>query len=348
MQPEILQFLADAAQAAPSADNSQPWTFAWDGESFTLSITENKPNNHSLKRGHPAVILALGCACENIIQALQSIGISNIRPEINAKHLSIGFRLDNGILSNTIVHSDDNLALFQRHTNRFPFKKNSLPEKIREQLSLLQEKEAKVHLYETDEAFSYWAQQIRAASEVRFQSQDIHEWLGDSLRFSKAEVLSNNGLDVKTLDLPPGGKQILAFTTKWSRMAFLNKFGLYKFFAFIESLQLKQAAALVCISSPLTTEGIIDAGRLMERLWIDLNSQNLAVHPYFVLSDQIYRHYNELVPEHLKADVNSLTKNIEARSFGKMNHLQIVLRIGEPTVDPVRSRRQTPTIDTAP
>ncbi len=344
MLPKIIEYLANVAQSAPSADNSQPWQFSWDGEYFKIQLIENDSEIQSLGKDHPAMLLSLGCVTENVLQALDFIGKSDIKAHLLPDQFAVRFKI---IAEDKLCEPEEsanNHPLFLRHTNRFPFKKSKLSPDIRENLAKLCEVEARVHIVDTKAEINFFAGLIKIASAVRFQTQDIHEWLGSSLRLSASAALSNDGLDAKTLDLPAGGRFLLAFMKPWSRMKLMNYFGLHKLFAMVESMQLKKTACLICITAPLTKQGTINAGMLMERVWIYLNQKGLSVHPYFVLSDQVYRFYENKVPQSLVPVIAQLVDDIEKKGFGKQNHLQIILRVGVAAINPTRSRRHKATV----
>jgi hypothetical protein len=185
------------------------------------------------------------------------------------------------------------------------------------------------------------AKLVRDASAARFQTEEIHRWLGRSLRFTPAEVERGDGLDVATLMLPPGAMALLRFSLDWPRMAAMNRLGAYKLFAGLEAAMLTRSAALVAVVGPAEQCGdILAAGRLMERLWIALNAAGLAVHPYFVLTDQLYRLRSNRVPAELRPAVEAIAGDVAALLGSSESTIWMLLRVGHPKVaNPVRSRR---------
>jgi hypothetical protein len=176
---------------------------------------------------------------------------------------------------------------------------------------------------------------------VRFQIQEVHEWLAKSFRFNtKPEDPYGEGLDVNTIDLPPGGRWFLRLISSWQRMHWLNKLGMYKAMAMIDSQPIGQAPALVAIVGPDSYKDNIAAGQLMNRAWIDLNAQDVAVHPYYVITDQLQRLKDNKIPEHLIRQVSTLendTRQILRLQEGEILHM--LFRIGYPSKTPVKSKR---------
>ncbi|RMG30428.1 MAG: hypothetical protein D6721_03755, partial [Gammaproteobacteria bacterium] len=65
-------YLAEAVRWAPSADNSQPWELAVCGDRLVLQVAGARA---SLGARHPAVLLSLGAAGENLAQAAAAAGL---------------------------------------------------------------------------------------------------------------------------------------------------------------------------------------------------------------------------------------------------------------------------------
>jgi hypothetical protein len=181
---------------------------------------------------------------------------------------------------------------------------------------------------------------VKQASEIRFQTREVHEWLASSLRFSQAEISRGDGLDVRTLDLPPGGGLFLRLIANWRRMSIFNRFRAYQLLAEIDSRPIQKAPGIVVIIARRDKADCIDAGRIMVRTWSELNGREIAVHPYYVVSDQLTRLEERSIPAGLEPraeDIRRELKRLLALSDDETLHM--LLRIGYPTREPVRSRR---------
>jgi hypothetical protein len=180
----------------------------------------------------------------------------------------------------------------------------------------------------------------RQASEVRFQTQEVHEWLARSLRFTKQEAARADGLDLATIPLPPGGALFMRYIMEWKWMSVLNRLGAYKLMAVLDVKPLEKAPIIIAFIGGSAPEDIVNVGQLLTRVWIDLNSKGIAVHPYYVVSDQLQRRLVGKVPAQLVSQIDK----VAAQSSGLLNlqeHecLHMLLRIGYPTRDPIRSKR---------
>jgi len=338
MLTEIFEYLANAGQRAPSADNSQPWTFTLEDQNIKLFIDLEKIKPSCFDVSHPAILLALGAVIENILQAANWIGVDIV--------YDYCLDLKTGLCATFHVPESykklpDNAKdhpLFARCTNRLPFVKRPVPENILKEIVNLSNSTCQILFFHGNEQINQWSEAVRTASETRFQTPDIHQWFGQSLKFTPEEISSNEGLDVNTLGLPAIGRILLKVTQTWDRMRLLNKFGAYKLIAKLESENIKGSPALMSIIAPLDNHTAIETGRLMERAWIKLNAAGLSVQPYFVISDQLYRlKQQKIAPEFIDAleDLeNKLNPIIQSE------YLYMLFRVGYSEKHPVKSLRR--------
>lgn len=337
----LVSNLAAAGNRAPSADNSQPWHLHRNGSELVLTYDANRVAGHTFPPWAPATLLAMGGVIEHIAQFADAAGFP-FQPEplpedgdYPNQYARIPLADDDATIPEL-----EKLPLFQRHTNRFAFKKDPVPTEISHSLGSMFEGSADIAVFSEKGQIHDLANLVHSATEVRFQTQEIHEWLGESLRFGNDGVKNADGLDVATFDLPPGGRQFLRLISDWNRMRFLNRFGTYKLLAAIDAAPVRKAPALIGITGAQGHRGALDAGRLLSRVWIQLNSQGIAVHPYFVVSDQIFRLRDGGVPDHLTEQVATIEADArKLLGIEQDRDLYMILRIGYPTRTPPRSRR---------
>ena len=334
--------LANAGHAAPSADNSQPWHYYWDGSALIVEYDHKRVQGLTFPPQAPATLLSIGGVVEHMWQAAETLKVPitlDIFPQECATpgcYARIAIQAEG--------HSaDSNLkqhVLYGRHTNRFRFSTKPIPTDMLQPLEQMSQNSACTAVLVEKDAISTAAKLVRSASEVRFQTQEIHEWLGQSLRFPETDVKIADGLDIRTLDLPPGGRLFLKFISDWRRIRLLNKIGIYKILANIDAAPLKRVPVVVAVIGENTPTGALDAGRLLSRTWIHLNSLGLAVHPYFVVSDQIFRLQENTVPPHLVSQIQDVDRETrELFDLADNQVLYMLLRVGYPTRKAPRSLR---------
>lgn len=337
----IKSLLSQAAQQAPSADNSQPWLLYWQGNTLSIRYDSERVGKKTFPENSPATLLSIGAVIENLNQAAKAhrVKISwNIAEQIDKNnpvycHCHISTTDDVKIFDNL-------LPLYERNTNRLPYLSTPLPIQQLEVLKKLTLGTIRVKVFQSHEEIGRTAQLVRFASEIRFRTHEINEWLGKSLRFGKQAKSCGDGLDVATLDLPPGGTLFLKLISNWQRMKWLNLLGAYKFMSFIDSLPVKKAPALVAIIGPKGFHEYLSAGQLMQRIWIDLNAQGIAVHPYYVIADQINRFQGGKIPRNLiKQATQTNEEAIQLFELNEGETLHMLFRIGYPKKKAKRSKR---------
>ena len=337
---EIFMFLAKAGSAAPSADNMQPWSFNLDEHDFVLRYDSSRFPNAIFPQDHHATRMAMGAVIENLRQATSQLGLSVDFQNKKTDAMSNEFcRFP--LLTTLKVDMPKVAALYERHTNRLPYRKDALSAPVVSQLAASRQGEARIIVTDSVSGIERIGDFVKTASKIRFQTKEIHEWFSQSLRFGPEAVRIGNGLDVATFDLPPGGKLLLkAITSSWGAMSAFNRIGGYHIMAATEAMSITKAGAILAIVAPVDAAGAIDSGSLMQRIWLSLNMQGYAVQPYYVVSDQLTR----LASGQLSAkDATTIgvLKNEVMKEFDLPDgsSLGMLLRVGVPQRVPKRSLR---------
>ena len=330
--------LVTVSARAPSADNTQPWVLRWNGNELAIVFARRDSAESIFPADSHAILISVGAVIENIQAVISANAISAewrlpAAPETGQPYASVTLR---GAPVNFVTPEGP----LRRHTNRFPFRSDALPEELLDQLGNYHEGTSRISLLVDPVEKSRMARLVQICSEARFCTRELHEWLINSLRFTPADAARGDGLDIASLALPPGGRYFFRFIADWKRTASLNRLGLYKFMALTEASLPAKAPALLCIIGQGDPRNIICGGRLMERVWMELNLQGIAVHPYYVVTDQINRFSTGKVAAGFEARMNKVeeeTRSLLALQPGEMLHM--ILRIGYPKLNPVRSQR---------
>jgi len=328
------RFLVQAGHRAPCADNLQPWHFNLLGSG--LSVTCDHLGSANDPRGH-ATLLAMGAMMENMVQAAKAADL-DIIPQLLLSEdacFSLRYNRDAPILPSARDH-----IVFKRHTNRAPYKTRPLSHHVVTSLSSIRESSAQVEVLVVQRQIEEISRLTELASQARFQTRELHEWLLSSLRFSPRDVDRGDGLDVDSLVLPPGGKSLLKLLRPWNRLEKLNQFGAHKLLAKLEGMEIKKAPAVIVVNASNTREEIFAAGRAMERAWLLANECCIAVHPYYVVPDQLQRETLGIVPRHLSPLTREVSKAITKLLGGGNRSAHMILRVGYPTRQAIRSRRR--------
>ena len=336
----LIECLLEAARWAASADNMQPWRFDWDGATLRLMFSPRADSEGSFGIDSPATLLAFGGVIENLTRMAESTGCQLYDAAVFPRddNPACVFRCRVDATAPLTTADCRGHPLFQRHTNRLPYADRALPDDAPATMAALAEGDARCRLIVDPAAVRRWAGLVRTGSELRFQNRLAHTALDASLRMTEPEAARGDGLDVATFFLPPGGKAMLSYTRSWAHMSMLNRVGLYKMFAAIEADLVRKAPGLLLVTGASGRRGALDAGRLLLRAWTGLNRQGLAVQPYYVVPDQIFRLDDGTVPEASRGAARALEQACK-NELATGETLYMLLRVGYPKKPAVRSRR---------
>lgn len=339
MNKKLAQAFAHCAHQAASADNSQPWMFSCDADCFVISYDTQRVQNNTFPPLNPATLLAVGGCVENIEAYARSINLA-IRCDYVLAEQKGRFEFVHFSLIEGAVNADSKPAPnFCRHSNRHKFHSTPVSQTILKIILGLNRSSARVRVFTLPEDLAAIRKTVRDASEIRFQTQEVHEWLGKSLRFDPQKD-AYDGLDVRTLALPPGGGQLLRLISDWKRMALLNKIGLYKALSAIDSVPVGEGPALIAIVGGTGAAEVIESGKLLNAVWTELNRQGLAVHPYYVVPDLLYRLREGQIPSNLLVQAESVkAASNKLLSLANGETLHMLLRTGHPTKRHIQSQR---------
>ena len=340
---QVKKFLSEAITSAPSADNSQPWKVVWNHFTINILYDDERVRQCTFPADSPATLLSIGAAIENLYQAAEIINVIIVvhQPVSFDKNNPVYFSADIICPSKAVKIPDTPPPLFQRHTNRYAFQAIQIPLATKKLLKKLTENEIRMALIDNPQEIKRIGHLVYLASQIRFRTRELIEWLGKSLRFDRQEVEHlEDGLDIATLGLPPGGSLFLKFSMQWQRMKWLNHVGIYKIMSWVDCMPVKKAPALVAIIGPEGFHESLSAGRLMQRAWIELNAQGIAVHPYYVIADQINRLEDMTTPDELKIEAEKVCKTAtKCFTLAENETLHMLLRIGYPLKKAKRSKR---------
>lgn len=333
--------IVNLAHSAPSADNSQPWRFLWNGATLQIRSPQTTHPTTLFGPTSPATLLAVGGVLENFLTAANFYGFTVKTQQPTEAERATGLYLSAEIEPPAQSLPQEPCPVLIRHTNRFPFRPDPLPDVASSLLTDAQEGPARIIAFNTPHDLSILARQVAAASRIRFQTREVHEWLAHSLRYTEAEIARGDGLDIHTLHLPPGGRSFLRFISDWRRMEILNRLGAYKIMAHIEAQLIQRGPAIAALIAPHDYDACLAAGRLLTRVWTALNQQGIAVHPYYVIADQLQRLRDGVVPDHLTDHAQALHRDCQDfLHLAPGETLHMLLRLGYPTRNPPRSRRR--------
>lgn len=329
-----LEWLARAARAAPSSENSQPWHIGTDADSLQLSYHPQAGHDPFGPTAH-GTLLSVGAVAENLTQFCP--GSLQWNPVLDGQPY---FRFTP---AGSACALGGQHPLFQRHTNRYAYSTQPPDDALIEGLQNFRQGSARLTLLQEAAGLQRMGHAVNVCCQARFRSQELHELLMQSLRFSRQEVGKGDGLDIRTIDLSLGEILFTKAIRHWRVMRILNGLQAYRFMSFVEQRTLANSGMLVVIAGEHSTQGTLEAGRLMQRTWIHLNQQGWAVHPFYVITDQQSRlEQGKLDGLAWKAQTAAAIQWAgDTSGLQPGERLHLLLRVGKPLRQAVRSLRRT-------
>lgn len=287
---EQLKSLVALAARAPSGDNTQPWTFSWDGQILTVLFDPTKAH-HVLDAGMSAAKISLGCVIESIAIAATAYGLS-IRPSfLELQQGKAGPAAQVGFVKNGRTPDPLLDALPKRSTDRRLFQKGLMPGKELTEVWERFEQRDSVHVHFvsliTPDLFEYIAAAENLVSRHPTIFLDTAPWI----RFTEAEITrTNDGMPWRGAGISPFQYPALQFVRAVpSAFPVVSRSGMRVVYSRRVQQLLRSSAGLFCIS--VRDQGpfaLVEVGRLAMRLWLRLTQLGFGVQPLTISSLSLY------------------------------------------------------------
>ena len=274
------QELVRAAVLAPSPDNNQPWRFVSRGDELQVYLNPDRALPSDVNAMFDLV--GLGAAIENACIAARHAGYD---PRI----LYSGSADDASTPIATITFAaggrpDPLFAQLEtRCTCRKLFSTRPLPEdrlqKLADAATPLDE--VQVNWITDRVQIGRFSRLIAASDLIRFQYEPFHNELFRQLRFSSQDAeRTRDGLDLRTLELPPGAGILLRQLRPWGRMKWIHRLGLGRLLTVPSSLSVRKSGAIGMLSvSEPTTKSFVRGGQAFQRVWLTAAAEGVSLHP---------------------------------------------------------------------
>ena len=279
--------LVEAASAAPSTGNDQPWK--WLYKSGTLYLFHDEFRSFSFGDFQKtASFISFGAAYENLYIRALNLGIEpyyTLFPQNSVENLvaSIRFRQKGpDEVDNPLKALDQ--AIFRRHTNRLMAPKAQIDEQLLERLAQLGEsiEGAKIKYFTSDHDLRGLAHIIGACDKIRLMNPEGHyDFVHREMRWTNEEAeRTRDGIDIQTLGL---GNSLMAAMSVIKNEKVINAvkdIGGGNALGMLAMRTVSTASALCMISLPgYHLKNFFEGGRSMERFWLGATNLNLAIHP---------------------------------------------------------------------
>ncbi|TWU39745.1 nitroreductase family protein [Novipirellula artificiosorum] len=341
IEPQVLNTILDAAVAAPSPDNNQPWLFQIDGDRISVFMDTRRslPSDESSMFD----LTAIGAAVENMVIAAAHHGYiaTPVWQSFDGDHPSC----DSAVveIQMTPGATPDPLYPFisERCTCRKPYDSQPLASELCQQLeeSVLQFSDVQVDWITSKQDKASFGKLVAKTDSLRFRHRPFHEELFRQLRFSTHEAeTTNDGLDIRTLELPFGVATGLRCLRSWSIMQTLHTLRLTPLLTMPSSQAVRASGAIAFLSVPTkSSEAFFRGGRAIERFWLKGAEMGLSMHPLgsppiFLLQEQPKPNFQTTI-DSARHGLAKLLPNLGQRI------LQLAFRVGNSAPPSERSQR---------
>ncbi|HVV56560.1 MAG TPA: hypothetical protein VHC47_14600, partial [Mucilaginibacter sp.] len=284
---EQISELVNAACAAPSTGNDQPWK--WLYENGTLYLFHDQYRSFSFGDYHNiASYITFGAAYENLYIHGLKMGMKpyyQFKPGGNDPNLvaAIRFRPANSESWGQLPATLDD-AIFKRVTNRNQAPKAVISQNTFDQLAAIAETipGAEVKMFTDDETLKQLAGIIGFCDRVRLLNREGHyDFVHHEMRWTSEDAeQTRDGIDIKTLGLSNSQLAALGVIKDANVVRTINELDGGAALDMLAKRTVSAASAICLITLPKPDlENFFEGGRSMERLWLAATNMGLAVHP---------------------------------------------------------------------
>lgn len=145
---------------------------------------------------------------------------------------------------------------------------------------------AKLHWVATREKIKALARMIYQVDRVRTEHPDLHRHLYKMIRFSQEEAeATRDGFPLNNLEAGALGNLFLRATRPWQVMNLLNKCRLSRIVPFQSYLLARSSSAIGLLTVPgFQATDLFRGGMALQRVWLTLTRQGMAMQPMSALS----------------------------------------------------------------
>jgi len=341
--------IVQAAVMAPSAENTQPWQFAVDRDTLIIFLDMTRTLESDL--GHMLSLTAIGASIENAaiaatVERLHSnvqILVESAPTQGATLHVPIAeIRFVEGATRDPLVDQIESRSTGRRMDHRRQVDADKLDQLTKSCDAFT---DASVHWVGSRQLREF-SHLIGIGNRIRLEYQPFHQELYHNLRFTTAEAdRTRDGLDVATLQLPPGLSKILAALRTWPRMKWANLLGFSRFVARQAAQEVYRSGAvgILSVGGP-ESQQFVQGGRALERVWLTATCLGLCFHP--TASLPVFMAYANAGAPHLSSSDRSCVADMSERFYGLFPELsgrtvQMAFRVGYGPTPHVRSLRRS-------
>ena len=275
---EVLQ----AACRAPSGGNVQPWRFDISDRHFSLFLDPDRSSLMDIKqRGS---MLALGAAALNAESKLAEQGRTG-HLRVHASALTQAQRLGFDAVAELEFGQSKDAALLalsphidKRACARLRGESSPIDAAWKASTQRHAEEMGCQAIFLSGETLAIAAELWSQADRIRFLTPKLHSEMMSELSFPGDDI--RKGIDVRTLELSEKDNAALAIAKRGDAMQELAAWGGGKRLGEGSRNLMCDADALMVLTCPGNTDSdYFDAGRLLQRVWLEATRDKVGLHP---------------------------------------------------------------------
>ncbi|RYE25055.1 MAG: Rv1355c family protein [Sphingobacteriales bacterium] len=285
---EEIKKIVEAAIAAPTGGNAQPWK--WRYKTGVLYLFSNHEYETKLVDfNHSASFIGYGTATENLVLKAHELGyevvIDKQKAETTKLVATYVFYAKNTNVQNIQPHVVDDLsaAIFERGANRTLAPRVTI-EKARLDILVKAAQsipDAELNFVEDEEHLKVVSDIIAKADRLRILHEGGHlDFLAEMVWTEEEAKTTRRGIDINTLDLSASEKIGFSMVKDINVIKQLNKWQGGKGLEKVSYRSAISASAVGLITVPeFKLETFFDGGRALERVWLSATANNIAFQP---------------------------------------------------------------------
>ena len=273
-----IELIVDAARRAPSGGNVQPWRFEANGDEIDFFMVPEKTSRMDVS--YRGTYVGIGAALFNArvkAAALKTLGPIRLFPEGRPSHhvasMKLGKSSDLGIESLSAY-------IDTRSTNRRMSQPGSIEAETIDQLVRGVEREgARLQLITDRARIDAGAKLLASADRLRYLLPDVHQEMLSEIRWPGRDSLEE-GLDVRTLEMDPGGYAAMELLARPDVMGHLAEWRAGGVLGMRTAASIMMSSGLAVVSVPRADPTwYVRGGSAMERFWLSAEKLGLSLQP---------------------------------------------------------------------
>lgn len=275
-----LRSLVEAATRAPSGDNTQPWRFALDESAGRIGIHLDETRDPSpMNAGQRMARIALGAALENLLREAEHRGWAfTLERAVPPALAAVRVKVREGA-------APGDAAIPARVTNRRPYDGRPAPEAVLSKLSSLTAPLDGVttHWITGPERLTTLGALVGRADATTFAVPAMLAAFLRKVRFDvPPDAHVDDGLSTASLEFS-AAERILLRALPWLPHGLLKAAGAFRMMRARSRKLVAGSSGLCLLAAQDEAATDLTVGRAMQRAWLALTEQGLAVQPMMSL-----------------------------------------------------------------